>query len=47
MSDTGNGAASNGDSGEFKTFAGAGFGTMMVRLSAGPKTTLKPSSDAR
>jgi phage tail-like protein len=30
---------SNGDSGEFKTFMGAGFGTMMVRLSAGPKTT--------
>jgi phage tail-like protein len=30
----------NGDgSGEFKTFMGAGFGTMMVRLSAGPKET--------
>ena len=39
MSDTGNGTSSNGDSGEFKTFMGAGFGTMMVRLSAGPKTT--------
>ena len=40
MSDTGNGAGANGgDSGEFKTFMGAGFGTMMVRLSAGPKTT--------
>ena len=40
MSDTGNGAgATGGDSGEFKTFMGAGFGTMMVRLSAGPKTT--------
>ena len=39
MSDTGNGASSNGDSGEFKTFMGAGFGTMMVRLAAGPKTT--------
>jgi phage tail-like protein len=37
----GNGsAAGNGDaSGEFKTFMGAGFGTMMVRLSAGPKET--------
>jgi phage tail-like protein len=33
-------AAGNGDaSGEFKTFMGAGFGTMMVRLSAGPKET--------
>ena len=40
MSDTGNGAGANGgDSGEFKTFMGAGFGTMMVRLSAGPKET--------
>ena len=39
MSDTGNGTGGNGDSGEFKTFMGAGFGTMMVRLSAGPKTT--------
>jgi phage tail-like protein len=39
VSDTGNGASSNGDSGEFKTFMGAGFGTMMVRLAAGPKTT--------
>ena len=28
----------NGD-GEFKTFIGAGFGTMMVRFSAGPKPT--------
>ena len=37
---TGNGAGTNGDgSGEFKTFMGAGFGTMMVRLSAGPKET--------
>jgi len=35
----GSGVAGNGDSGEFKTFAGAGFGTMMVRLSAGPKET--------
>jgi len=41
VSDTpnGSGSAGNGDGGEFKTFAGAGFGTMMVRLSAGPKTT--------
>ena len=35
--DSGNGTG-NGDT-EFKTFMGAGFGTMMVRLSAGPKTT--------
>ena len=40
MADTANGStAGNGDGGEFKTFMGAGFGTMMVRLSAGPKTT--------
>ena len=39
MSDTGNGASGNGDSSEFKTFMGAGFGTMMVRLSAGTKET--------
>jgi phage tail-like protein len=41
MADGGNGAGSaNGDgTGEFKTFTGAGFGTMMVRLSAGPKET--------
>ena len=42
MSDTpgnGAGAGGNGDGGEFKTFMGAGFGTMMVRLSAGPRTT--------
>ena len=40
MADTPNGSTSgNGDGGEFKTFMGAGFGTMMVRLSAGPKTT--------
>jgi phage tail-like protein len=39
VSGTGNGASSNGDSGEFKTFMGAGFGTMMVRLAEGPKTT--------
>jgi phage tail-like protein len=34
----GNGANGDGTS-EFKTFTGAGFGTMMVRLSAGPKET--------
>ena len=40
MADTANGStAGNGDGGDFKTFMGAGFGTMMVRLSAGPKTT--------
>ena len=40
MSDTANGSASgNGDSGEFRTFMGAGFGTMLVRLSAGTKPT--------
>jgi len=36
---SGNGTANGDGSGEFKTFAGAGFGTMMVRLSAGPKET--------
>jgi phage tail-like protein len=36
----GNGSPTgNGDSGEFKTFMGAGFGTMLVRLAAGPKET--------
>ena len=45
MSDTGNGAGANGDgTGEFKTFTGAGFGTMMVRLSAGPKETPEVAS---
>ena len=40
MAEPGNGSTANGDgSGEFKTFMGAGFGTMMVRLSAGPKET--------
>ena len=40
MAEEGNGTAANGGgSGEFKTFMGAGFGTMMVRLSAGPRTT--------
>jgi phage tail-like protein len=33
----------NGD-GEFKTFSGTGFGTMMVRFSAGPKDTPKVAS---
>lgn len=37
--DSGAGAAGNGGGDGFKTFMGAGFGTMMVRLSAGPKTT--------
>jgi phage tail-like protein len=32
----------NGD--EFKTFSGTGFGTMMVRFSAGPKDTPKVAS---
>jgi phage tail-like protein len=36
--ETGSNGASDGD-GEFKTFIGAGFGTMMVRFSAGPKET--------
>ena len=35
----GTGSAGNGDGGEFKTFMGAGFGTMMVQLAAGPKET--------
>ena len=40
MADSANGSTTgNGDSGEFKTFMGAGFGTMMVRLSAGTKAT--------
>src|SRR5918995_1254874 len=40
MEDAGNGGATgNGDGGEFKTFMGAGFGTMMVRLQAGTKAT--------
>ena len=40
MAEPGNGSTANGDgTGEFKTFTGAGFGTMMVRLSAGPKET--------
>ena len=40
MADSANGStAGNGDGGEFKTFMGAGFGTMLVRLSAGTKQT--------
>jgi phage tail-like protein len=40
VAEPGNGSTANGDgTGEFKTFSGAGFGTMMVRLSAGPKET--------
>ena len=39
MADTPNGSTAGNGDGEFKTFMGAGFGTMMVRLSAGPKTT--------
>lgn len=40
MADPANGSsAGNGDGGEFKTFMGAGFGTMMVRLQAGTKPT--------
>jgi phage tail-like protein len=37
--DTTNGTSANGDGDGFKTFMGAGFGTMMVRLAAGPKET--------
>src|SRR5215210_1008225 len=36
---TGNGAGTNGEGDGFKTFIGAGFGTMMVQLAAGPKET--------
>ena len=35
----GNGAGPGADGDGFKTFMGAGFGTMMVRLAAGPKPT--------
>jgi phage tail-like protein len=45
MSETGNGAGANGDgTGEFKTFTGAGFGTMMIQLSAGSKETPEVAS---
>jgi phage tail-like protein len=45
VADTTNGSpAGNGDSGEFKTFMGAGFGTMLVRLSAGTKPTPQVAS---
>jgi phage tail-like protein len=44
---SGNGAGAVGDgTGEFKTFQGAGFGTMLVRLSAGPKDT-PPAASSR
>ena len=33
------GAAGNGDGDGFKTFMGAGFGTMLVQLAAGSKET--------
>jgi phage tail-like protein len=32
------------ETGEFKTFSGTGFGTMMIRFSAGPKETPKVAS---
>jgi phage tail-like protein len=35
---------SGGETGEFKTFSGTGFGTMMIRFSAGPKETPKVAS---
>jgi phage tail-like protein len=38
-----NGGGANG-TGEFKTFSGTGFGTMMIRFSAGPKDTPKVAS---
>ena len=45
MADPANGStAGTGDVGEFKTFMGAGFGTMMVRLSAGTKPTPQVAS---
>src|ERR671910_1386932 len=45
MADAANGStAGNGDGGDFKTFMGAGFGTMMVRLSAGTKPTPQVAS---
>ena len=45
MADSANGStAGNGEGGDFKTFMGAGFGTMMVRLSAGTKPTPQVAS---
>src|SRR4029079_5175670 len=35
---------SGGETGEFKTCSGTGFGTMMIRFSAGPKETPKVAS---
>ncbi|MGH2969511.1 MAG: phage tail protein [Solirubrobacteraceae bacterium] len=39
--ETGNGTGTDGsgEDSEFKTFSGAGFGTMLIQLSAGPKET--------
>jgi phage tail-like protein len=37
--ETGNGKGPAAEGEEFKTFTGAGFGTMMIQLSAGPKDT--------
>jgi phage tail-like protein len=40
VAEPGNGTTANGDgTGEFKTFMGAGFGTMLVQLAAGAKET--------
>src|ERR671916_2719214 len=32
-------AANGGGNGEYRTFAGAGFGTLMIRMASGPKET--------
>jgi phage tail-like protein len=37
-------ADQNGGNGEYRTFSGAGFGTLMVQLSAGPKETPEVAS---
>jgi phage tail-like protein len=37
-------ADQNGGSGEYRTFTGAGFGTLMVQLAAGPKDTPEVAS---
>jgi phage tail-like protein len=39
MAESGNGSANGDGTSEFKTFTGAGFGTMMIQLSAGAKET--------
>jgi phage tail-like protein len=36
---SGNGAGSNGHTGEYRTFAGGGFGSLVVRPSSGPRST--------